>query len=175
MTKIICISGKAQHGKDTAAQLLYEELTNNGNKVLMTHYADLLKYICKSYFNWDGNKDETGRTILQKVGTDVVRVKQPDFWIDFIIQLLTLFPDEWDYVIIPDTRFPNEVHKWKTTPFESIHIRVQRPNFKSPLSQEQQQHLSETALDNEDPDFWLINSGTIESLRIQVKNACVKI
>jgi len=45
--KVICISGKAQHGKDTSANLLREELVNQCQSVLVTHYADLLKYICR--------------------------------------------------------------------------------------------------------------------------------
>ena len=50
--KIFAVSGKAQHGKDTFANVLYEELANKGHRVLLTHYADLLKYICKTFFNW---------------------------------------------------------------------------------------------------------------------------
>ena len=45
--KIYAISGKAQHGKDTFAEFLYQELTEKGYKVLVTHYGDLVKYICK--------------------------------------------------------------------------------------------------------------------------------
>ena len=32
--KIFAISGKAQHGKDTFANILYEELTNKGHKAI---------------------------------------------------------------------------------------------------------------------------------------------
>ena len=45
--KVITISGKAQNGKDTTAGLLKAALEADGYKVLITHYADLLKYICK--------------------------------------------------------------------------------------------------------------------------------
>ena len=43
--KVCCISAKARHGKDTAADMIAEYLENKGNKVLITHFADLLKYI----------------------------------------------------------------------------------------------------------------------------------
>lgn len=62
--KIICISGHAQHGKDTFAKMLEEELELRNQKVLVTHYADLVKYICKQFFGWDGQKDEAGRHLL---------------------------------------------------------------------------------------------------------------
>ena len=41
--KIIAISGKAQHGKDTTAEFLKSELETHGYKVQIAHYADLLK------------------------------------------------------------------------------------------------------------------------------------
>ena len=82
-------------------------------KVLITHYADLLKYICRTFFKWNGEKDDYGRTLLQQVGTNIVGAKQPDFWVDFIISVLNLFEGSWDIVIIPDCRFVNEVEKMK--------------------------------------------------------------
>lgn len=54
--KVLCISGKAQSGKDTVASILNEQLLALGRKALVVHYADLLKYICRQYFGWDGKK-----------------------------------------------------------------------------------------------------------------------
>ena len=105
--KIITISAKAKNGKDFCASLIKQKLESRGNKVLIAHYADLLKYICKTFFGWDGKKNQEGRTLLQYVGTDVIRQKNPDYWVNFIVSILNLFPNEWDYVLIPDTRFPN--------------------------------------------------------------------
>ena len=62
--KVILISGKAQHGKDTSALILEEIYEAENKRVLITHYADLLKYICKQYFNWDGKKDEKTALLL---------------------------------------------------------------------------------------------------------------
>ena len=74
--KIITISGKAQHGKDTTAEMLKKKLEELQYKVLIIHYADYVKYVCRQYFNWDGNKDEKGRTILQQVGTNLARARR---------------------------------------------------------------------------------------------------
>ena len=49
MTQFICIGGKAQNGKDTTASIMKEELESRGKKVLLTHYADLLKFMCRRY------------------------------------------------------------------------------------------------------------------------------
>ena len=85
--KVVCISGKAQHGKDTTASMIKECLEQRGERVMIVHYADLLKYICRTFFDWDGNKDERGRHILQYVGTDVIRKKSPNYWVDFVAGL----------------------------------------------------------------------------------------
>ena len=162
--KVVCISGKAQHGKDTTAAIIKEQLEHNGERVLITHYADLVKYICKTFFNWNGEKDERGRSILQHVGTDVVRQKEPNYWVNFIAELLDIFENEWDWVLIPDTRFPNEVDLMKER-FGATHVRVVRTNFESALTDEQKNHPSETSLDNMIPDFYLMNDGSLDDMR----------
>lgn len=162
--KIILVSGKAQNGKDTTAEILRSQLKADGNRVLITHYADLLKFICRNYFGWDGKKDDAGRQMLQYVGTDVIRKQNPTLWVDFVSMILKYFYENWDYVIIPDCRFPNEVTAMADSGFETIHIRVVRENFKSPLTKEQQMHPSETALDDVTPDYYISNSGSLQDL-----------
>lgn len=163
--KVILISGKARHGKDTLAGMMKEELEGKGKRVLIAHYADLLKFICKNFFGWNGEKDDNGRALLQRVGTDVIRKQNPDYWVGFMISILKLFPDEWDYVIIPDTRFPNEIETIKNAGLDFVHIRIERPNFKSPLTEAQQKHISETALDGYPCHIYVGNGGTLEELR----------
>ena len=163
--KVILISGKAQHGKDTTAGMLKSTLEADGYSVLIAHYGDLVKYICKTFFNWDGQKDEAGRALLQHVGTDIIRKQDENYWVRFIGEMLTFFSSKWDYVLIPDCRFPNEVDYLKKMGVDTIHMRVIRDNFESPLSKEQQAHPSETALDNVTPDYWVHNDGTLRDLQ----------
>ena len=94
--KVILISGKARHGKDTTAGFLKSALEADDSSVLVAHYGDLVKYVCKTFFGWDGEKDEKGRTLLQKVGTDAIRAKRPDYWVSFISDMMGFFPGEWD-------------------------------------------------------------------------------
>lgn len=162
--KIISVSGKAQNGKDTTANILKSLLEEYGYRVRIVHYADLLKHICRSFFDWDGKKDDAGRNILQYVGTDVVRAKRPNFWVDFVIDVIDMFQDEWDYIIIPDCRFPNEIERLKECGFDVTHIRVVRDNFTSTLTEQQQRHPSETALDNTTPDYIIHNAGSVNDL-----------
>lgn len=166
--KVITISAKAMHGKDTTANILKEKLENNNKKVLILHYADYLKFICSQYFGWDGEKDEKGRTILQYVGTEIVRKKDPNFWVSTIIRFMWLFKDQYDYFIIPDTRFPNEIEMLKEFDYDVIALHVERSDFESPLTIEQKNHPSETALDNFKFDYYIQTSSSILKLEKHV-------
>lgn len=86
-----------------------------------------------------------------------MRKQKPNFWVDFIIDVLTLFDGEWDYVIIPDCRFENELNRFNDD-WDITTVRVNRLNFTSNLTPEQLKHPSETALDNYNFDY-VINSG----------------
>ena len=159
--KICCISAKAQHGKDTAAELIKEYLESRGQKVLITHFADLLKFICKKFFNWDGQKDEKGRTLLQYIGTDVVGAKNPAYWAEFIVSILKMFENEWDYVLIPDCRYPVEVATVERS-FDTVVLRVERPGFDNGLTEAQKNHPSEVDMDNYHFDLILYNDKGVE-------------
>jgi hypothetical protein len=166
--KIINISGKAQHGKDTTALILKKKLESKNKKVIITHYADLLKYEAKQFFNWDGNKDEKGRQILQYMGTDVIRKINPDYWVGFIKEFMKMFQDEWDYVIIPDCRFKNECEAWDIDGWPNVSVRIIRENFVSNLTPEQLNHPSETALDDYDFNYYIFNSNDMNYLEKEI-------
>ena len=165
--KICCISAKAQHGKDTAAKLIKEHLEQKGQRVLITHFADLLKFICVKFFGWNEVKDEAGRTLLQYIGTDVVGAKNPAYWADFIVSILNMFEDTWDYVLIPDCRYPIEVETMKKQ-FETIVLRVERPGFDNGLTEAQKKHASEVKMDDYKFDTVLLNDGSLEDFRVKV-------
>lgn len=164
---VVLFSGKAGAGKDTVADEVCKQLQAQGYSTVVMHYADLLKFICSKYFGWDGNKDEKGRSLLQRVGTDVIRKQEPDYWVCFIRHLLQLFPNEWDYVLIPDCRFENEI-SYMAEIFPTMYIRVVRADYISKLTIEQQEHSSETALDVIEPDIIFNNDSSLEELPAQV-------
>jgi len=167
--KVILISGHARNGKDTVAGMIEDSIKERGGRVLITHYADLLKYICKAFFGWDGKKDENGRHLLQYVGTDVIRKQNPDFWLDFVVSVLKFFDGHWDYVIIPDTRFKNEVYGIINAGFDATHVRVVRDNVSDGLTEEQRNHQSEIDLDDVEPDAFIYNDGSLFELCMLVE------
>lgn len=167
---VILLSGKSGSGKDFVANIMKEKLEQKGNKVLVTHYADLLKYILKTFFDWDGQKDEHGRHLLQYVGTDVIRRQNPNYWVDFVKDIIIMFSNNWDYILIPDARFPNEITRMFCSNFRTISIRITRLNYISKLTDEQQQHESETALDSYSFDYYMTNDGTLDGVTKEVDN-----
>ena len=171
--KVICISGHARAGKDTFASYLKRLLSSvyneNENSVLITHYGDLVKYICTTFFGWDGKKDEAGRSMLQHIGTDVVRAQDEGFWVRFISDMLTFFPDKWNYVIIPDCRFPNEIELLRDAGYDVTHVEIVRDDFDNELTEEQKHHPSETSLDEMIADFIVVNDGDLMDLFLSAK------
>ena len=164
--QIFAISGRAQHGKDTAAEILSAQLRSRNHDVAVLHYADPLK-LCLCSLGWDGEKDELGRELLQQ-SADRIRIKEPNFLINFMLSFINLFEDDFDFLIIPDARFPDEISRLKEGGCAVHHIHVFRPNYTSPLTERQKTHFSEHALDRVLPDHIIINNGSIECLTSSV-------
>ena len=169
MKKVILFSGKAEHGKTTAANMLKKMLEDKGNKVVVTRYAYYLKDLAARYCGWNGEKDNYGRQLLQQLGTDIIRVKlnKPNFHVGRICEDIEICQDYVDYVIIDDTRFANEVFYPKAIFGDKvIAVRVERddPNFRSALSDEQLHHISETALDNFKGFDYKISASNLDEL-----------
>ena len=152
MRKIIIISGKARHGKDTFASLLKEQLMSDGYKVAMMAYAKYLKMYMRDFYGWDGEtKDDVWRSKIQYLGTDKIRnqLNKPNFHVNRVIEDIQVVGDDFDYIIITDARFENEIFCVKEAfPSKVLTTRVIRENFESHLSEEQKAHPSETALDD---------------------------
>ena len=145
--KIILISGKAEVGKTTAANIIKYYLCGIGKRAAIVPYGQYVKDTAKMIFGWDGQKDENGRQLLQWWGTDVVRKKNENFWVNTVMRLAAVLDGEIDYLIIDDCRFPNEVELWKHE-YGCLTLRIERPGHENALNDEQRKHPSETALDD---------------------------
>ena len=154
--EVLLLSGKSGSGKDTLAKIMQQKLEDAGCRTLILHFADLVKYYCTTYFNWDGKKDEEGRALLQRVGTEMMRGFNPDYWTKIIGEFLAAVNsyDEFDCAFIPDARFPNEIEVVQDYNPQAITIRIERYNqygapYKNPaFTAEQLKHASEISLDN---------------------------
>lgn len=171
--KFITISGYARSGKDTTAVYFKESLERYRKKVLIVHFADYLKFICKEYFGWDGQKDEKGRTLLQYVGTDVIRSRDPTFWVKIICELAKVLDKDYDYIIVPDCRFPDEIdiprnqYLFDTTSFWITRYKGggSKELYDNGLTKEQREHPSESSLNKYMFDEYIANFGGLEELK----------
>jgi len=181
---IIGVSGKARSGKNTFTEMLQKELDNLGHLFVDMAYADELKLRVMHDFNLSyeqvygklkevpdhryakGNLSSnpyeafwTPREILQYIGTEGFRKIDSKFWIRQLFNKINtgLIRD----VIVTDCRFPDEVDA--IIEAGGIHIRVERDNKDFVADT---QHLSETALDNYNNTYCIINNNsTLEGLR----------
>ena len=163
--KVILISGKAEAGKTTTANIIKTFLGAHWKKVACIPYGQYVKDTAKLIWNWDGEKDKKGRELLQWWGTDIVRAQDPNFWVDSVVRLAKVIDKYVDYLIVDDCRFINEIEAWRAIKYvaldsatdalanrqrfsDIIAIRVERPGHENALTPEQRRHPSETELDD---------------------------
>lgn len=139
MIHIIAFMGKVESGKTAAEKRVREKYDNGSVAVVSYAFATPLKQACYNILNtafsvpehaFRGTKAEkeadlgdyglpgqSGRTILQFIGTESFRSIHPDVWVNYLRNLLTHLEDdliatsdECDEVIavISDLRFLNE-------------------------------------------------------------------
>lgn len=173
MNNTILISGKSGSGKDQLAQYMKEELEKHNKKVLIIHYGDAVKWVLRDYFNWDGQKDIIGRTLLQRIGTDIVRAVHPNFWTGIVVGLLQAFEpyNDFDVALVPDARFPNEVNIALENLKNCVSVRIERHNqdgsiwLNPAFTKEQLEHPSETSLDCFAFDYVVHNDEGLDTLK----------
>lgn len=173
MRGTIILSGKSGSGKDQVANFIKEEMAKHGKKVLIIHYADAVKWFCRDFLDWDGKKDEVGRTLLQTVGTNIVRAKHPNFWTGIVVGLIQAWEpySNFDIAVIPDARFPNEVDISLQELSNSVSVRIERKNedgtpwINPLLTEDQHNHPSETSLDCYAFDYIIQNEEGLDTLR----------
>ncbi len=69
---VIILSGKARSGKDTSLEILKKSM-KYWKKVICLFYASYIKEYAKKISYWDGFDQTKPRTLLQVLGTDIIR------------------------------------------------------------------------------------------------------
>lgn len=167
--KVFIISGKARAGKDTTASYIKDYYESKGKKVVTLAFADYIKMYAKKISDWDGNEENKPRSLLQELGTDIIRKKIDEkFFINRIIDDIKVYSYFFDYMIITDARLVDEITMIKNTFSNVVSIHIERQSANE-LTNEQKSHITETGLDNyNDYDIVINNEGTLEDLRNSV-------
>ena len=108
--KIIILSGKARAGKDTSASFIKKYYEEKGLKVANLQFSFYIKMYAKILSNWDGSEETKPRTLLQTLGTDVIRDHIANyFFINRIIDDIKVLSYFVDVITISDARLPEEL------------------------------------------------------------------
>lgn len=104
--------------------------------------------------------DVSVRQILQRIGSELGRQIHPDLWIRKLMMQVDLWDE--DRFVIPDVRHLNEVREIRARGGQIW--KIERPSFVNDDT-----HSSETEIASIEPDLVIVNDGTLEDLRIEVK------
>lgn len=163
---ILIISGKAQTGKTTTVNLLKEHFPDITEIVI----AKPMKEMAKDYFNWNGDEETKPRSLLQAIGNYArFTLNKPEFFINRAIGDIQLLEPYKKLFVVSDCRFRNELYSFKASFKDIIAIRIDRTNFTSPLTLEQQCHESEIDLDSEKGWDYIISASNVDEIKEQLK------
>lgn len=173
--KLIGFCGKAESGKNTAADVVVD-MVSGEYKVGDLAFGDNVKKAAAELFDIDikkfyFNKHDmstfwgmTHRAMLQQIATDVARQFNKDFWVkrlakDYAKVIKIRNPD---VVLITDVRFINEA-EWIRKK-GGIIIEITR-QVDSALSYCEQEHVSEAGIPQELINKTVTNNGSRKELR----------
>lgn len=170
---VFTFTGKANSGKDTCGLMVKKYCEEQGKKVFMLSFADYLKALCARNFGYDDNNKEDGRAILQSFGTDIVKKRDPLFWVSTVYHTIDVLRNDYDVFIICDVRFEDErnPYPWRIG-YPIFNIYVKNDNLNSKLGEEERKHESEYLANNPDLEkfhFIVDNSGSLEETYEAVK------
>jgi len=131
---VILLSGKLGVGKTHIAKILYSKLFNESFWVGLEHFATSVKECATEFFNWNGDKDEKGRLLLQSIGR-IGREHDRDLWANSVVNRLDSGLMRYDFVIIDDWRFVNELSVIYSNNYNVIPVNIigeQRIKYEDP-------------------------------------------
>lgn len=169
---IFVVAGKANSGKDTTCELINNYVMLKNLKSVNLQFSSYIKMYAKKISGWNGNEDTKPRSLLQELGTEVIRNKiDNNFFIKRIIGDIMVYSYYCDVITISDARLPEELDGIKNSFKNVFKVRIERPNFENSLNNNERKHITEVGLDNySDYDFTIVNDGTIEDLNKKVIN-----
>lgn len=147
-------------------RLFLKEVMGNVSELVEEHTLqeqierelDLLYFSPENFFE---DKTPLTRILLEMIGTDIIREINPNWHIEKLIERTR--QQEFDFKLVTDTRFENEIALTENTltEYRVISIRINRDNV------ENNTHISNTALDYfHGFDYVLENNGTIDDLKL---------
>lgn len=169
---IFIVAGKANAGKDTTCEFINSYIKRKGLKSINLQFSSYIKMYAKNITDWSGSEDDKPRTLLQMLGTEIIRNQIDNkFFIKRIIDDIKVYSYYFDAITISDARFPDEIEDISNSFNKVCKIEISRPGFVSKLNESEKMHLSEQALDKYNNfDHFIINDGSIDELNNKIIN-----
>lgn len=182
----IAFTGKLASGKTTAAKFLVDE-----RDFVRMALADELKAIGAEIATWMhqsrvlshedrmrllDKKTTLGRRWLQFLGTECLRSRLPDIWIQILLHKIR--SSAMSKIVVDDARFLNEAQTLRQAGFLVVKVQTPEadrlarieelyPQYRGRL-EELSAHPSETEVDLVEPDVLIVNRGSLEDLKAEV-------
>ena len=165
--KIYVIGGKAKCGKNTFGEYLREELKDYGYKPCVMHITEPLYGYARNYFEWNENEDPKPREFLQKMGTDIIKVKlgKKDFLLNRLFEDIEILSEFFDCFIIVDARLITEFEHIKEKYDNVTTIKLERPNFDNQLTEDEAKHITEQEIDKYKEFDYIIENKSLDDLK----------
>jgi len=146
-TKVYILSGKAKSGKNVVSEIITNYYKDK--KCISISYSYYLKDYIKRITNWNGEEETKPRDLLQQIGIELIKNKINDkLFINRLIEDIEVFSYFYDIIIVTDARLIEEIEIPKQKLKNVITIRINRDNIDNNLTDNQKNHITETALDN---------------------------
>ena len=166
-SKIIILTGKAQSGKNSTANIIKKHLEKQNKKTVIISYAKYLKDYAKEIIGWNGKESTKPREFLQQIGVELIKNQiDENMLINRIKEDIKVYEYFYDVIIISDARFKDEIESIKTK--NTVVIKIEGKENK--LTTEEKNHITEIALDNYNKyDYIIENKTTKQNLKEQIK------
>ncbi len=164
--QIILIAGKAGSGKTTLGDLLVSEFNRLGKKTLRTEYSKYLKGYAKEILNYQGEEPKP-RKFLQDTGS-FLRSLDEHVFTRRMLEDLKVYEQYFDIVIISDVRLKREITDLEIKYPDILKIKVVNPRSSS-LTIEEQNHITEKELENEEDFDYIISNQDFQTLEYYAK------
>ena len=168
--KVYVIAGKAGCGKNTTANYIKDYYETLGKKCVITEISKYLKLFAYEIKNWDGKREIKPRSFLQEVGSSIRHeLYNEDFLINRFLEDLKIYEKYVDVVIVADARLPREIDLIKEK-CNAISIRVLNEFSDYKLQGSENNHETETALDNYKMFDYVLHNKTLDNLKTDTEN-----
>lgn len=166
--KLFIICGKSGSGKNTAAGIIKEYYEKRNKNVLITEFSKYLKMYASEIIGYDPKLDEKPRKFLQQLGSKIRNdLFSNTFLSDRIIQDLKIYEEYFDYVVLSDSRMPNEIDQIKIL-YESTVIKLENYFGENKLDNDEKNHETEVLLDEYENYDYIVKNITLENLKEEI-------